>query len=235
MTKKQIKITQTEAYLFFGARVHKVHSVLPVDNWQNTMTFEEVSVHTGSETWWVSISNNTSGGLPTRGVTRSTTLREVTGTFVVLPEHAVSQQGLPKLTGVRTYFKEFAFLPPYHDQRPSALPWAISSMPSLQLSPWSAIFLPSPRPWHCDTFTQMTHHQHPLLLLHSLVGNSDLGFWFLRAGIGSEIRIFLEFRVFSWKKWKVSQNGSFWKIRSFVPIWNSGNFPAITHKGISTA
>jgi hypothetical protein len=70
---------------------------------------------------------------PTLGVTRSTTLREVTETFVVSPEHAVSQQRPPKPTGVRTDFKEFAFsdkvvsdLPPYrgqslpvHDQRSS--------------------------------------------------------------------------------------------------------------------
>ncbi len=74
---------------------------------------------------------------PSWGVTRSTTLREVTETFVVSPEHAVSQQRPPKLTGVRTDFKEFAFsdkvvsdLPPYHDQGPSSLPLGISSMPS---------------------------------------------------------------------------------------------------------
>ena len=58
---------------------------------------------------------------PTLGVTRSTTLREVTETFVVSPEHAVSQQRPPKPTGVQTDFKEFAFsdkvvndLPPNH-------------------------------------------------------------------------------------------------------------------------
>ena len=60
---------------------------------------------------------------PTLGVTRSTTLREVTETFVVSPEHAVSQQRPLKPTGVRTDFKEFAFsdkvvidLPPYYDR-----------------------------------------------------------------------------------------------------------------------
>jgi hypothetical protein len=50
MMKKESKITQTDAYLFSPGKSTHVHSVLLVNDWQSTATFEKECVHTGSET-----------------------------------------------------------------------------------------------------------------------------------------------------------------------------------------
>ena len=82
-----------------------------------------MSVHTNSETWRVSISNNTSGGLPTLGVTCSTTLREVTETLVGSPEHAVTQlnRGSPSQLEDRHILKSV----------PSQIKWPATFLPTM--------------------------------------------------------------------------------------------------------